>query len=134
MIQGLQLTVTGKQIKDLLAERIDVHRNRAERWKHELSRTPADETEAEPLLPDQMCEHERQRSEWRAAVLEFIREHVDETATYLLSQADLEFGELLPERPRSVEQEEYEERTALAFNIDRLTKRLGGLPVTALDS
>ena len=42
-----------------------------------------------------------------------------------MSAADLEFGELLPSKPGSIEQEDYEERTAVGFQLERLTKRLG---------
>ena len=72
-----------------------------------------------------MCESEEEREEWRVEVLCFLRDHLDPGATYLLGEADLEFAELLPEKPGSITQEEYEERTGVAFNLERLTKRLG---------
>lgn len=51
----------------------------------------------------------------------------DDAALYRLGDADLAFGELLPEAPGSVAQQEYEERTAVGFQRERLTKRLAEL-------
>ena len=134
-VDGLKLRFTGEEVRALLEERIDAHRRRAERWEREQVRTPEEQTEEEPLLPEQMCEHEATRSRWRVERLEFIREHVDGSAAYLLSEADLLFAELLPEKPGSVQQEEYEERTGVAFNLERLTKRLGEItPMRAFES
>jgi len=46
-----------------------------------------------------MCANEAQRHEWRAAVLGFIRDHIEPAEIYRLGEADLAFGELLPEKP-----------------------------------
>ncbi len=126
-IDGLKLTVRGDEIRRLLEERASCHARRAERWKHEQARTPDEQTEDQPLLPDHMCENEAERHDWRAEVLTFIRDHIDATEVYRLGEADLEFGELLPEKPGWKEQQEYEERTGVAFNLERLTKRVGEL-------
>jgi hypothetical protein len=40
-----------------------------------------------------------------------------------LGEADLAFAELLPEKPWSVEQEEFEDRTRVGFQLERLVKR-----------
>jgi hypothetical protein len=50
---------------------------------------------------------------------------VDAQETYRSSAADLEFGELLPPQRGAIEQTDYEERTAIGFQLERLTKRLG---------
>jgi hypothetical protein len=42
-------------------------------------------------------------------------------------EADLAFGELLPEKPGWLEQEEYEERTSVGFHLERLTKSASDL-------
>jgi hypothetical protein len=126
-IDGLKLTLTGKQVQDLLQERIEAHEGRSEWWKHEQARTPEDQTEDAPLLPEHMCEHEAERHAWRAEVLTFVRDHLDAFEVYRLGANDLEFGELLPEKPGSVEQVDYEERTRIGFQLERLTKRLGEL-------
>lgn len=108
-IDGLKLTIEGEELHRLLDERIRRHERRAEWWRREQPRTPEEQTENEPLLPDEMCAYEAERHEWRAAVLGFIRDHTDSTQCYLLGEADLSFGELLPEKPRRVEQVEYEQ-------------------------
>jgi hypothetical protein len=38
-----------------------------------------------------------------------------------LGEADLQFSELLPEKPGWLEQEEYEERTSVGFHLERLS-------------
>jgi hypothetical protein len=127
MIDGLKLTITGEELRSLLNRRIDSHRRSADHWKCEQERTPDQPTEDEPLLPDHMCANEAERHEWRAEVIEFIRDHIDATETYRVGEADLAFGELLPDKPGWLEQEEYEERTNVGFQLERLTKTAGEL-------
>ena len=125
MIDGLRLTIPGEELRRLLEERIEDHRHRAEDWKREQARTPEEQTEESPLLPEQMCENEAERHEWRADVLVFIREHIEGGEIYRLGEADLEFAELLPAKPGAVEQAEFEERNAVGFNLERLVKKVG---------
>jgi hypothetical protein len=125
MIEGLRLTISGGELRRLLEERIDGHRRRAAWWKHEQLRTPEEHTEDEPAMPDHICENESERHEWRAEVLAFIRDRIDSAEVYRLGQADLAFGELLPEKPGWLEQEEYEERNNVGLQLGRLAKRLG---------
>ena len=125
MIEGLKLTIPGEDIRRLLKERAQEHRDRADRWTRERARTKEDETEDEPLLPDHMCANEAEEHEWRAEVLEFIRERIEPGETYRLTHADLEWGELLPEKPGWMEQQEFEERTAVGFQLERIAKEMG---------
>jgi hypothetical protein len=128
MIDGLKHTLTGQELRAMLDEGIERQQPSADRWKHEQQRNPEDETDEDPCLPEHMCENECERHEWRAEVLEFIRDHIDPSEVYRLGSADLEFGELLPPKPGWVEQQEYEERTSIGFNLERLTKEMGHLP------
>ena len=130
MIEGLKLTFSGEELRTLLEAQIQRHEQRADWWTHEQSRTPEDATEDEPLLPDHICTHEAERHVWRSRVLTFIRDHVETTETYRLDAANLESGELLPVPPGWLEQEEYEERTRVAFGLERLTKAVTGLVST----
>ena len=132
MIDGLKLTLTGEELRARLEERVRSHEQRASRWTHERERTDAYATEEKPLLPDQICEYETERHNWRAEVLTFIRDHIDASETYRLDAADLEFAELLPDKPRSIEQEEYEEQTRVGFSLERLAKSASHL--TAMTS
>jgi hypothetical protein len=125
MIDGLKVTMTRQELRALLERRIESHKRSADRWKSELARTPEEQTEDEPLLPEHICENEAERHEWRADVLGFIRDHVDASETYALGEDDLAFGELLPIKPGWVEQEEYEERNRVGFQLERLTKTAG---------
>lgn len=124
-IDGLKLKFTGTELRDLLEQRIQYHERCAARWKHEQERTKEDETEDAPLLPDHMCANEEERHEWRQEVLAFIRDHIDASKTYQLQEADLAFGELLPQKPGWMEQDDYEKETSVGFNLGRLTKEIG---------
>jgi hypothetical protein len=125
MVDGLRLTIEGAELRRLLDQRIDDHCRSAERWKREQARTPEDQTDDAPLLPEHLCENEAERHEWRAAVLEFIRDRIEPAEVYRLGEADLVFGELLPAKPGWLEQEEYEERTSVGFHLERLAKNVG---------
>lgn len=127
MIDGLRLTFSGEELRTLLDQRVRSHEDRADRWTAETSRTAEDETDEAPLLPERMCEHEAERHSWRAALLAFIRDHIDAGETYRLAAADLEYAELLPEKPGWVEQGENEQRTRIGFNLERLVKAVNGL-------
>jgi hypothetical protein len=125
MIEGLKLTMPGEDIRRLLKERAQEHRDRADRWTRERARTKEDETEDEPLLPDHMCVNEADEHEWRAEVLDFVAERIEHGEIYRLTRADLEWGELLPEKPGWMEQQEFEERTAVGFQLERIAKEMG---------
>jgi hypothetical protein len=127
MIEGLKLTMTGEELRDLLKSRADGHRGRAESWRREIPRGPA-ETEEALQLPAHIREHEADRHEWRAEVLDFLREHLEPLEVYRLSETDLEFGELLPGKPAALEQDEYEERTGLGFELGGISRRLCDAP------
>jgi hypothetical protein len=131
VIDGFKLTLTGTEIRELIAERIECHRASIQHWNRELARTPEEQTDEAPLLPAHMCENEAERHEWRIEVLEFMSDHIDTAATYRLADRDLEFGELLPEKPGWVAQDEYEERTGIRFNLERLAKAVerGGVRI-----
>jgi hypothetical protein len=127
MIEGLKLTVTGEDLRTLLEARVAHHERCVAHWEREKARTPDEQTEEAPLLPDEMCANEAERHEWRAEVLTFIRDHIESAETYRLSAADLEFGELLPAKPGWLEQEDYEERTRTGFALERMTKAVDGV-------
>ena len=113
----------------LLQQRIDEHRESAARWSRAASGADddADDAGESVQLPQHMCEFEAERLGWRVEVLEFLRDHLDPEELYLLGPADLEFGELLPPKPGSVEQQDYEERTAVGFHLGRLAKNVDRL-------
>jgi len=122
-ITGLKLTFSGAEIRALLEARQRVYEERAAHWQRERERTPEDQTDERPRPPDYMCENEAEEHDWRAEVLGFLRDHIEADQTYRLSEADLAFGELLPEKPGWMQQSEYEERTGMAFSLGRIAKR-----------
>ena len=87
----------------------------------------ASRREEDVQLPAHMCELEVDRHAWRARVLDFLRGHVEVNETYHLALQDLELAELMPARPGSVEQDEYEQRTGLAFQVERLARAVSNL-------
>ena len=131
MTDGSRLTFSGGELRKLLEERIADHQRRVDHWTHERLRTPEDETEDAPLLPDHICTNEAERHAWRAEVLRFICDHIETSETYRLSASDLEFGELLPSKPGWLEQDEYEERTGVRFMLERVTKAVDRLATAA---
>ena len=127
MIDGLKLTMTGAELQVRLDERIRHHEERADNWAREQTRTAGEATDEAALLPEHICANESERHAWRADVLRFVRDHLAAAETYRLGLADLEAGELLPARPGWLEQDDYEERTGLAFNVERLAKSVDAL-------
>jgi hypothetical protein len=99
IVDGLKVTVDGADLQDLLDTRIETHRQRAGQWKRAQARTADEQTEDHPLVPAHLCEIEAGRHEWRARVLQFIRDRLDPVEAYRLGEVDLLFGELLPETP-----------------------------------
>ena len=124
MIDGLKVTVTGEELQKLLERRAASHRQRAVDWQRELERTPEEQEKESVFLPELVCENEAERNEWRAQVLDFLRERLEPLEVYRLGESDLEFGELLPEEPDWIQQEEYEERNRVGFELERLGRRL----------
>ena len=123
-IDGLRLAFSGEELRKLLEARKQDHLACAARWRHELTRGPEDQTEDRPLLPDHLCENEAEQAEWRAELMDFIRDHIEPDEVYRLGQPDLEFGDLLPEKPGGMKQAEWEERHGIAFGLERLAKKL----------
>jgi hypothetical protein len=124
-IDDLKLAFSGVELHELLDERIESHTASATWWRREAARTPEEQTEDEPLLPEEMCKNEAERHEWRVEVLSFIRSHTDQYDEYRIGASDLEFAELLPPRPSSVEQNEFEERNRAGFSLERIAKQIG---------
>ena len=84
----------------------------ADHWKKEAARAPdGQKASGNSRLPGRVCEKEAERHEWRADLLTFLKDHVDASATYWLGRDDLEFGDLLPEEPDWLEENElFDER------------------------
>jgi hypothetical protein len=125
MIEGLKLTMTGDALRDRLQERMERHRRLVAHYQREAKREPNPGDEDDVVLPEHMCEYEQALHGWRLDVLEYIRDHIDASEVYRLAAADLEFGEILPEMPGLVEQQEYEEKERIGFSMERIAKEIG---------
>ena len=126
MIEGLKLTMTAEQLRHRLDERVKHHQRVVEHYEREAKRKPDPKDEYDFVLPEHMCEFEQELHAWRAETLAYIREHLEGGEVYRLGPADLEFGEILPEKPGCVEQDEYERENAVGFNMERIAKEIGG--------
>ena len=126
MIEGLKLTMTGEEIRSRLDERVKHHEHAVERYKYEATREPDPNVEYDCVLPEHMCEFEQEFHLWRAETLAYIREHIEGGEVYRLGPADLEFGELLPEKPGMVEQDEFERENRIGLSMERIAKEIGG--------
>jgi hypothetical protein len=125
MIEGLKLTMTGEELRKRLAERVDEHERLVAHYKEEAKRDPDPEDDEDFVLPEHMCEYEVQLHGWRAEALSYIREHIEGGEVYRLGAGDLEFGEILPEKPGLIAQEEYERDERVGFSLERIAKEIG---------
>lgn len=128
MIDGLGLTMTGEELRRLLNDRVEEHRASAECWAARRDESAVDENGEDVQVPEHICANEVERHEWRAAVLEFIRDHVEALEVYRLRESDMTFAELLPAKPGWLEQSEYEERTAIGFGLEQISRRISRCP------
>jgi len=126
MIDGLKLTMTGDELRQRLDERVQDHERRAEWYEHEKTReTDPTKTDDYPM-PEAVCEYEEEFHRWRAETLAYMREHIEGGEVYRLGPDDLEFGEILPEKPAMVEQQEYECDNRVGHSLERIAKDVGG--------
>ena len=93
MIDGLRLTITGRELYDHFDERILATERRVDRAMKELAEP--DQT-SRVRWPDEYYHREIEKGEERVRVLRFMRDHVVTSEVYLLGEADLEFAEILP--------------------------------------
>jgi hypothetical protein len=126
MIDGLRLTISGEELRGLLDERIEDH----ERWRRTLEREQASHAGGANRGTNRSSRRtcastKRSVTSGARTFLGFIRDHIEAAEAYRLSEADLLFGELLPAKPWAIEQEEFEERTRVGFQLERLTRKVG---------
>jgi hypothetical protein len=115
VVDGLKLTMTGVELRALLVDAAKARVRLADHWKREAARAPDERKPgSKSRLPGRICEKEAERQEWRAEMLNFLRNHVDASATYWLGREDLEFGDLLPEEPDWLEEDELFDENVVA--------------------
>jgi len=117
--------MTGEEIRKQLGERIQHHQRLVAHYKEEALREPDPKDDYDFVLPEHMCEYEQELHGWRAEALTYIREHIEGGEIYRLGPADLAFGELLPQKPGLLEQEEYESEQRVGFSLERIAKEIG---------
>ena len=126
MIEGLKLTMTGDELRSRLDERVKYHERLVDHDKREAKREPDPKDEYDCVLPEHMCEYEQEFHLWRVETLAYIREHVEGGEVYRLGPNDVEFGEILPQKPGVVEQEEFDRENSIGFSMERIAKDIGG--------
>ena len=115
VVDGLKLTMTGIELRALLVDAAKARVRLADHWKREAARAPDEKKPGrKSRLPGRVCEIEAERQEWRAEMLDFLKNHVDASATYWLGRDDLEFGDLLPEEPDWLEEDEVFDEKVIA--------------------
>ena len=125
MIEGLKLTMTGEELRSRLDERVKDHESAVEHYKREATREPDPDVEYDCPLPEHMCEYEQEFHGWRAETLAYIREHIEAAEVYRLGPDDLEFGEILPQKPGIVQDDEFERDNRVGYSMERIAKEIG---------
>jgi hypothetical protein len=108
MIEGLKLDVRAEELVAKLDERVAMHRAKAEAYGAQLRRLgdigpdPEDEDVVAELRgrgsPRHSLERKHHEHTERVALLTFLRDHLVGGEVYRLSDEDLRFAELLPDR------------------------------------
>ncbi len=99
VIDGLKLCMSGEELRSLVSERIARLEAAVATYRADLKMDPKDQTDEHPWLPEHILESMIDEREDRIHALSLIRDHVVAEERYLLSQADLQFAELLPAPP-----------------------------------
>ena len=123
MIDGLRLTFTGEELRQRLQERVEDHERSPAWYRKEATREPDPKDAYDFCLPEHQCEYGEQLHGWRAAVLDYIREHIEGGEVYRLGPADLEFGEILPEAPPLVKHAQADDQSRIGFSLERIAKK-----------
>jgi hypothetical protein len=100
MIDGLKLTMSGREVIEWLNEAIERYHAKIRYNRDEIDgkvETPRNGSWAE--VPAENVEDEIRQRAHRIRILTIIRDHILPTETYLIGKQDLAFGELLPEPP-----------------------------------
>ena len=108
MVEGLKLDVRAEELIARLDERVSAHRAKADAYGAQLRRLgeigpdPEDDNVVAELRgrgsPRRSLEQKHQLHTQRAALLTFMRDHLVAGEIYRLSEEDLRFAELLPDR------------------------------------
>jgi hypothetical protein len=124
MIEGLKVTMSGEELRELLDERAAECRESAAHWQRESERTSKDATVDAPLLPDHMCKNEAAHQEWRATVLDLLRERMDASEVYRLGLKDLKYVGFFPSEPEMFGPDESEDSTDDASDLGPHAQRV----------
>jgi len=108
MVEGLKLDVRAEELVARLDERVSAHRAKVDAYAAQLRRLgdigpdPDDDDGMAELRgrgsPRRSLEQKHQQHTERAALLTFLRDHLVAGEIYRLSEEDLRFAELLPDR------------------------------------
>lgn len=104
MIDGLRIRMPSEELATRLDERIRWHRQCVGHYAAQLRR--ADSRLQDPVMPDQVLEHEMREHRQQAAMLTLIREHLIPGEIYCLDEADLQFADLVPDVLLDAEQDD----------------------------
>ena len=91
MIQGLKVTITGTELRELCHARAKHHRERMAVYQTQLHSVQELQIEGTHSgNPAKALEEKRAQHEAQAQEMEFIGSHIDTSETYLLDNSDLQ--------------------------------------------
>ena len=125
MIDGLRLTISGEELRRLFEHRIEHHERCVKHWKREQARTPEEQTEDEPLLPRTDLRARSGASRVACGCFAIHSRSRRGRGRVPARRVGSAVRRIAAEKPWAIEQEEYEERTSIGFNLERLTKTVG---------
>ena len=92
MIEGLKVTIQGRELKNLCLRRAEHHRERAATYQEQLANLESAEIEGMNYTggdPKKALRDKKDQHRADAQEIEFIGEHVNEQEVYLLERDDL---------------------------------------------
>ena len=95
MIDGLKIQMSSEELASRLTQRAEWNEATASGFDAQLRLRPADRDD--PLMADQILEHESIEHRARATTLRLLRDHLVPGEIYLLGEQDLQFADLIPE-------------------------------------
>lgn len=92
MIEGLKVTITGAELRELCLKRSDHHLQRVEAYAAQEASMSQNQIEGMSYSggdPKKVLTEKRKQHEWEASELQFIATHLDPSEKYLLEGEDL---------------------------------------------
>jgi hypothetical protein len=90
MLRRVQITIKGEELRRRINEAIREREGKLAALDGRIKAREGDQPDDVRVALEE---------EWQAEVLAFLRDHIEPEEVYRLGKGDLEFGDLLPEKP-----------------------------------